>query len=196
LLVKRLGDGAPLILSCYHVLADFGQGEVGDPIEQPFNGLGPIVDVVGNLLEPTVPVDPNRVNDVDAALADVAAGIEFDRTILKIGQPAGISDLSQQDFSSIGQTVLVRTGAATDRQEGTLDSIHATFSVLDENSGQSVTFRNVVVYNAPCAAGDSGAAVLERDTSRVVGLHFGGTGSQGFFTHIQTVFDELNVELY
>jgi hypothetical protein len=196
LFVKRPGDNTPLILSCYHVLADFGQGKKDDPIEQPLEGLGPIKNVVGRLVDPSIPVDPFAANDIDAALAVVAEGVAVDRAILQIGQPAGINDLSQQDFASISQLNLVRTGATTNRQEGTLDSVNATFTVLDDTSGRNVTFNNVVVYNASCAAGDSGAAVLERDTNRVVGLHFGGTGPQGFFIHIQTIFDRLNVELY
>lgn len=198
LFVKRPGTNRPLILSCYHVLADFGQGQGNDFIEQPLDGLGPInpENVIGRLIEPTIPVDPDGENEIDAALATIEEGVNLDRAILQIGQPAGVNDLSHQDFASISQMNLARTGAATNLQGGTLDSVRATLAVLDENSGRNVVFKNVVVYNATCQAGDSGAAVLEKDTNRAVGLHFGGTGPQGFFIHIQTIFDKLNVELY
>jgi hypothetical protein len=64
----------------------------------------------------------------------------------------------------------------------------------------TITFRDQIVIKgingeAFSDTGDSGALVVERNTSRAVGLLFAGSSSHTLANHISDVFEMLNVSL-
>lgn len=197
LIVRRIGFPNPLILSCSHVLALGGFATAGDPVEQPadFSGtVGP--NRIGRLFPGFSVLNPAVINDVDAAVAAVDQGISIDPAILDIGLPTRISDPFSPLSPNLAAIPLLRSGAATGVQPGSIVGLRAKVKVqMPAIGGHVIVFSRMVLYKTHSQAGDSGAAVIDaRDTS-IVGLHVAGNGIAGLFTPIQAVFNALGVEL-
>lgn len=197
LIVRKIGDTAPLLLSCSHVLGLGGFGARNDPVEQPGDfDINTLQNAVGRVLEFT-DLDPGVINEVDAGLVELDVGQEVDPALLGLNRPSGIEDFTIDDLAQMSGMPLLRSGATTDLQPGTLRSVHASFNLRFEDLNTVLTYSNLAVYITNAEGGDSGAAVINGDTNNVVGLHIGGDGgSQGFFTPIRTVFDRLKIELF
>lgn len=196
LIVRKVGDPTPLLLSCSHVLGLGGLGENGDTVEQPGDfDVSTLQNAVGRVLEFTF-LDPNFINEVDAGLVELNAGQQTDPAILGMNRPSGIDEVTIADLAQMSGLPLLRSGASTDLQPGTLEGVKASFRLFFEAINATFTYSNLAVYRTDAAGGDSGAAVINGDTNNVIGLHIGGAGPLGFFTPIRTVFDQLNIELY
>jgi hypothetical protein len=189
----------PLILGCSHVLAACGRDKVGDEVESPSDtDVPPGQNAVGNLLRFTK-IDPSSLNNaVDAAVATPLGGMTFSNSLPRIGIPAGIRDLTIEGDSVINQVDVQRFGVASKLQSGTIRNLHvSTLITYSQLLGDpAVNFVELVQYDAISAEGDSGAAVVDTTQSHnVVGMHIAGTpdGSSSFFTHIQFVFDRMQV---
>ncbi len=197
LAVRGATTGDPVILSCSHVIAACGSGQVGDEVEspsQPTSDPGP--HVVGRLRLFTK-VDPSSFNNlVDAALADPVDGTTLSNAIPQIGSPAGIRDLLLEGENA-HQVEVQRFGATTGLQTGVVTNFHlSTRIVYPQLGGASVFFSDLAQYDVASEEGDSGAAVVDStEEHRVVGMHIAGL-LDGFslFTHIRHVFRLMKVQ--
>jgi hypothetical protein len=198
LIVKRVGTAAPLILSCSHVLALGGRANAGDPIEQPVHFNGTVnTNRVGTLTPFFTTLDPSVINDVDAAVATLDQGITADPAILDLAAPTGISDPFDPLAPNLAAIPLVRSGATTGKQMGSIAGLRAKVKIqMPVLGGQVVVFRSMVLYNTHSEGGDSGAAVLDARDNSVVGLHVAGDGGLGTYLPIRQVLDALGVELF
>lgn len=207
-------SGTLFVLSNEHVLTNSGVATVGDAINQP----GPAAcfaspSVVSNFSEGT-PVKPptgttgQAPNNVDAALAQVAAG-EVDTTgsILDLGV-AGASSIAAAPPSattaveSVGLNV-AKSGRTTGLTCSTVSSILTTVTVDYASAcggavAFSSTFVNQIVINNTgggfAAPGDSGALVVTRDQARPVGLLFAGTSTTAVANPIRDVINAFTIQ--
>jgi len=199
LVVQDSSTSMPALLGCSHVLALCGNGKVGDEVESPADpSADPGPNVVGHLLRYTR-IDPaSSSNAVDAALATPVDGIQLSNDIPGIGTPIGIRDLTLEGDSVINRVNVQMAGVASKRQSGTIRNLHVSTRITYSQlwGDPSVRFVDLVQYDALSEEGDSGAAVLD-GALQVVGMHIAGTqnGSASLFTHIQYVFDSMQVSL-
>lgn len=198
LAVRDISTGDPLILSCSHVLARCGAGQPGDPVESPANpSSNPRLNVVGRLVRYTAIDRRSSDNEVDAAVAVPNRDVDLLNDIPRIGSVSGIRDLTLEGDSVQGLNVQ-KFGAITKFTTGRITNIHVSTSIVyHQLSGDpSVNFIELVEYDSVSKEGDSGAAVLDTAASpSVVGMHIAGRsdGTASLFTHIQFVFDALQV---
>jgi hypothetical protein len=206
--VRDAASGSPLMLSCSHVLARGGEGaNEGDLIESPVAPLAPLgTNVVGSLFRFSV-LDRNATdNDVDAAVAAPAAGIDISNTFaaasgISGGSISGIRDLTQEDTDTLNDLPLQKLGFVTGVRpvRGKLGNMHiATSLVYHEMSGDPVLdFIELAELNCLSREGDSGAPVLDTQTPpRIVGMNIAGKADgTSLFIHIQKIFDRMAITL-
>lgn len=200
LAVRDNATGDALMLGCSHVLARCGAGQAGDQVESPADpSSDPRMNVVGRLVRFTEIDRQSPDNEVDAAVAKPNSGVNLTNDIPTIGTASGIRDLTQEDETAVGVQVQ-KFGAITGRQTGHIRNIHVSTSIVyHQLSGDpSVDFIELVQYDSVSKEGDSGAAVLDTaDSPNVLGMHIAGSsdGTASLFTHIQFVFDAMQVSL-
>jgi len=144
------------------------------------------------------------VRDTDAA-ADAGLALLPDDAVIETPKPPSLLDQSADEFDDFS-LILSREGASTGPQAGPVmhagqvDAQGAVVRMRYDDLGGLVTLHDLVVYNAPCAAGDSGAAVFVRDSGALAGIHVGaltgdagGSASAGLMTPIRTVFSSLQI---
>jgi len=201
LAVKDASSGLPLMLSCSHVLARGGEGaRKGDTVESPVKPLSPLGEnVVGSLTRFTVLDRDASDNQVDAAVAEPANGVEISNDFAGIGRISGIRDLTQEDAETLKDLELQKVGFVTGPLKGTMGNMHISTSlVYHELTGDPILdFTELVELNCLSREGDSGAAVLDTQTpARIVGMNIAGKADGTcLFTHIQPVFDCLKITL-
>jgi len=197
-----VNDGANddlLMLGCSHVLAQCGNGRVGDKIESPADITStPGPNIVGTLRRFTVIDRTSFTNAVDAAVGVPLDGVTLSNNIPGIGVPAGIRDLTLEGDEVVGKVQVQRVGVASGLQTGTIRNIHVSTQIAypQLDGDPSVFFTELVQYDASSEEGDSGAAVVDNSEGHnVVGMHIAGMpdGSASLFTHIQFVMDRMNV---
>jgi hypothetical protein len=200
LAVRDSSTGDPLILGCSHVLARCGAGQPGDPVESPADPRSdPRLNVVGRLVRFTEIDRRSSDNEVDAAVATPDGGVHLLNDIPRIGSVSGIRDLTLEGDSVQGLKVQ-KFGAVTGFTTGRITNLHVSTSIVyHQMSGDpSVDFIELVEYDTVSKEGDSGAAVLDRmNPPSVVGMHIAGRsdGTASLFTHIQFVFDAMQVNI-
>lgn len=204
LLVKD-GQGNKYILSNNHVIAgengvDSG-GTVrisipaGSPIFQPgfLDGGNAATDKVASLTR-WIKLRADRTNNlVDGAIAKLKSASIANRNILFIGAPKGVA-------TATVDTVVHKFGRTTSYRAGRISSV--SFDVTIPYDVGSVVFQDQIAVRGLGGkrfsdTGDSGSAILERATNKVVGLLFAGAtnGSLTFGNHIKDVFTKLKVRL-
>jgi len=188
-LVKR-GE-TQFILSNNHVLADENRLPVGSPIFQPglLDGGQIPTDQIAALSD-FVALMPGAPNQVDCAIAEVAKKLAS-RDILFIGSPTG-KEKAKRDM------IVHKFGRTTSYTVGRVTSIDTDVSVEYETG--VFTFNNQMIIQGinqePFSdAGDSGSAIVSRDSQRVVGLLFAGSPTHTIANHIDDVLTALNVTL-
>ena len=180
--------GKLYILSNAHVLARAGRATKGDPVVYPGPADGGKVaqDTIANLSEfsPFI-VGNDFQNRVDAALAEI--------------NPARVQDVS---FAIHGATFplttttpqrgmrVVKFGRTTGKTESVI--LDVNFRVLVKYPGVGpVGFLDQVLCRTYTRGGDSGALVVEKNSGKVLGLHFAGSPRGSVFTPIDFVIGEL-----
>ena len=190
-----------VVLSNNHVLADEDRGKVGDAIVQPgaFDGGKQPSDVVGTLLDFVKLKDRNNL--VDAAIASIADGVEFDATTLKdVGQTAGLRGEPIQP----GDTVL-KLGRTTGLTRGRVTAIEVDDVIVAYDRGDLSFDRQIEIEGVDdqpfSQGGDSGSLVMD-EQFRGCALLFaggdtGGTNGKGltFANDLATVLQQLNISL-
>jgi hypothetical protein len=188
-LVKR-GE-TQFILSNNHVLADENRLPEGSPIFQP--GLldhgDPATDQVATLSQ-FVELTAGAPNQVDCAIAEIDPELAS-RDILFIGPPKG-TDAAKRDM------IVHKFGRTTSYTVGRVTSIDTDVTVEYETG--VFTFNNQMIIESvnqePFSdAGDSGSAIVSRDSQRVVGLLFAGSPTHTIANHIDDVLTALDVTL-
>jgi hypothetical protein len=132
-------------------------------------------------------------NTVDGAIARLTPQSAASKDILFIGTPKGTAD-ARRDM------VVHKFGRTTSYRAGRVTSV--SFDVIIPYEVGDVLFNDQIAirgFNGRrfSDSGDSGSAILERDTNLVVGLLFAGAtnGSLTFGNHIADVFQRLKVRL-
>jgi hypothetical protein len=200
--VRSRDDSSILILSNNHVLAHENKAKKGDHILQPgaFDGGKDPEDKVGELLR-FVRLKKVGANLVDAAVATIDEGIEFDhRTLTGLGKLAGLGDAVLVDDAPVG-----KVGRTTGTTKGRVSAFELDNVVVQYDLGALKFDGQVEVESAESGSfsqgGDSGSLIIDADR-RAVALLFagsdqGGSHSQGltFANPIRAVLDALKVNL-
>jgi hypothetical protein len=204
-LVVKDSKGALQILSNNHVLA-FENGVEADGTKRKALAAGAPVFQAGLLDNGSVAVDciaeltrwvdlrANSANNtVDAALARPLKKGLVSREVLFIGAPTGTS-------TAVKDMVVHKFGRTTSYTAGRVSSVFFDIAVPFEVG--DVMFQDQIAVRGLDGtrfsdSGDSGSAILERATNKVVGLLFAGAtnGSLSFANHIGDVLSKLKVKL-
>jgi hypothetical protein len=201
--VRRKSGGPALILSNNHVLADEGRYRKGGPIVQPgaLDGGDPSRDGVAKLSSFVKFRSQPKDNYVDAAVAAIDAGIEFEPAELRgIGTLAGFASQPldiREEVHKVGRTTGVRHGRVTAIE---LDG------VLVEYDTGIFSFDNQIEIEGEGSrsfsdAGDSGSLIVD-DELRGAALLFagseeGGSNDRGltYANPLRAVLSRMKLEL-
>ncbi len=178
--VRRRAGGSPMILSNNHVLADEGRYRRGGRIVQPgaLDGGDPSRDGVATLTS-FVRLRPlPRSNYVDAAVATVNAGIQFDQAQLRsLGRLAGVAaqplDIGDE-VHKVGRTTGVRDGRVTAIE---VDGVHVEYDTGIFSFDNQIEIEGTGT-RAFSASGDSGSLIVN-DGMEAVALLFAGSDEGG-----------------
>ena len=199
--VKRRADGAILILSNNHVLADENRSKVGDSILQPgsHDGGSRPADVIGKL-EDFVRLKAKGINLVDCAVASVLEKVKYDATKLAgLGKLKGISDADVDEGDRVA-----KVGRTTGVTHGRVTAFEMDNMMIGYNYGEA-RFDSVIeirgVGQKPFSdGGDSGSLIVDGQ-HRAVALLFSGTDPDTagpdytYANPIQSVLEKLKIDL-
>jgi len=181
------------VLSNNHVLANENDLPIGAPTFQPGfldAGVPASTGPIGKL-SAFVELRALLPNLVDCAISEIDDPTLVTNSIIKIGVPKGATSAqSNMIVHKFGRT----TGYTVGFVETTLMDV-----LVDYGLGE-LTFENQIIIKglngqAFSGEGDSGALIVERNTSRAIGLLFAGSTSHTIANHIGDVFQALNVSL-
>jgi len=181
------------ILSNNHVLAGENQLAIGTPTFQPGfldAGLPPNTGPIASLSAFRA-LESSGPNSVDCAISEISDPALVTNSIIRIGVPNGIAPAQSS-------MIVHKFGRTTGYRVGFIDSTMMDVSV-DYEIG-TLTFNDQIIIKGlngePFSAeGDSGALIVERNTSRAIGLLFAGSASHTIANHISDVLQALNVSL-
>ena len=184
-----------LILSNNHVLANENRGRRGDAVLQPgpADGGRRGRDRVGSLAR-FVRLRPSG-NRVDAALAEIDAGVEYYYDWLEgLGAIAGVRD----EPLDAGERVF-KLGRTTGLTEGRVSAIEVDALQVGFDAGDLLFDSQIEIAPAGGApfslGGDSGSLIVD-GRRRALGLLFAGNDADATYANpIGSVLEELGVEL-
>jgi hypothetical protein len=182
---------AVYILSNNHVLADENRLASGAPVFQPaLLDQGDVdLDKIAELTR-FIRLRANRYNRVDAAIARPTRNTLVGKDVLHIGPPTGTA-AAEIDM------MVHKFGRTTSYTVGRVASIETDVTVEYETA--DFTFENQMVIVGTGGqfsdSGDSGSIILQRGTSKAVGLLFGGSSSHTIANHIGNVLRSLRVRM-
>jgi len=198
---RRSRDGAVVVLSNNHVLADENRGKRGDAILQPgkYDGGRKGTDTVAALAE-FVKLKPRGTNLVDCAIAVLRSGIGYEAgRITYLGRITGVGPMPE---TSARVAKLGRTTGAT---QGRVTAFELDNVVVGYDLG-NLRFDNQIEIEGAGAdpfsdGGDSGSLIVDAE-HRGVALLFaggdqGGTNGRGltYANPLAEVLTKLRVEL-
>ncbi len=126
------------------------------------------------------------LNRVDAAVAKPINKRVINNEIPKIGKIKGAAEANIKDkIKKMGRT----SGLTT----GTVDGLDVTIEVAMSDGIKSI-FENQIVSDLKSLPGDSGSIVLNNN-NEAVGLLFAGSSSRTVINPINSVLEELDIEL-
>ncbi len=179
-------------LSNSHVLANSGRGSKGDTIlyPGPLDGGVSSTDKVGTLADfIRFAAGGGFDNRVDCAVAELnaAALAKLDKTIRELGiKPSGIvKPKRDMEVEKVGRTSGHTTGRIVDINFRTRINYGIGVGL--------VGFLDQVLCTRYTDPGDSGALVLQKGTTKAVGLHFAGSSGGSVFNPIADVLANLGV---
>jgi len=195
LFVRRSGSTEIFYLSCSHVLARSGFATANDEVESPLDADSTrALNLVGRLVPNGFSkLRANLVNPCDAALATVVAPPEPPPP--GFPNPVLFRELTNADLIQNPARKLTRFGFKTGIRPGTTMGAIGAFPIanLPGFGSTPVVIDNLIPYTTSSAAGDSGAAVVDVETGRVIGIHIAGTSTVGFALSIKAIKDELGI---
>jgi hypothetical protein len=196
-------DGAVLILSNNHVLADENRATIGDEILQPgrFDGGRRRADRVGSL-ERFVRLRRAGVNRVDCAAAKLRRGIDHDPSRLTgLGRLAGVGSAVLDDrapVAKIGRTTGLTRGRVTAFE---LDNVVVAYDTGNLRFDDQIEIEGAG-DKAFSDGGDSGSLIVDGDAYAVAllfaGSDQGGSNGRGltFANPLHAVLEGLKVDLF
>ncbi|WP_020470285.1 hypothetical protein [Zavarzinella formosa] len=205
--VRKRDTKAVCILSNNHVLANENQARIGDAILQPGGKKGEEegdidpADLIATLAK-TVRLRKEGVNLVDAAMAELAAGQEFDPgTIRGLGNLAGLG----AEFVDVG-TKLAKLGRMSGLTHGRVTVFELDTLIIDYGIGKLRFDQQLEIEGAGddpfSQTGDSGSLIVEADTRLAVALLFacsslGGANNKGltYASPLRFALDALKADL-
>ena len=199
--MPRVGGG-PCILSNNHVLANEGKSMAGSEILQPApSDQGVLSDTVATLTN-SFPLDRNGINQVDAAVATIRPGIQFNANLLTglgtLGSTLGPLLANKDIVFKIGRSSGLEKGIVSVVE---LSNVHIDYDIGNLRFDDQIEIENAPGEDAFAQPGDSGSLVVNQNMQAVGllcgGSDQGGIDSQGpyYANHIGTVFDKLQVDL-
>jgi hypothetical protein len=176
------------LLSNSHVLANSGLGKKGDKVLFPGDADGGKLakNLVGKLSEfRRFIVGGELVNEIDAAIAEIDANRlgELDFRIFGTKGALGIID-------PVRGMKVVKRGRTTGDTESTVRDINFRF-VLEYDGVGEVGFLDQVLCDRYTQGGDSGSAVVDKKSGKIVGLHFAGASGGSVFNPMRAVVKAL-----
>lgn len=200
--VRTRAATATRILSNNHVLADENAGRKGDTVLQPgrYDGGTKGKDGVGTL-HGFIRLSRTSTNFVDAALAALRDGIDFDGTTLQ-----GVGTLSGLGPAVIDlDAPVAKVGRTTQDTRGRVTAFELDNLIVGYDIG-NLRFDNQIEIEGAgegpfSQGGDSGSVIVDADTQAVAllfaGGDQGGSNNMGltYANPIHTVLDELEVDL-
>jgi hypothetical protein len=173
----RDGDGAVLLLSNNHVLADTDRAQVGDPVLSPgpADGGRAALDRVATLTS-FERLSPGR-NLLDLAIAAVDDP-----------EHVGGNDVPEGTLSGVVEELLdgvlvAKVGRTTGHTTGTVTAVELDGVSVEYGRGDVFTFDDCLEVEGDLGAfsegGDSGSLVYDRDSLAAVGLLFAGSSAGG-----------------
>ncbi|MBV8545315.1 MAG: hypothetical protein JO093_11025 [Acidobacteria bacterium] len=185
-------NGKTYLLSNNHVFGNSNIAQPGDAILQPSSTDHPLSDLVAATFVEFVKLDIAKANRVDAAIAEMAEGINCDtRTIL--GFPKPLADAA----AGLPIGTVHKLGRSTDLTSGTI-SASGLIPVTVNIGGADYDFVDQIEITSPAAhpfsmKGDSGSVVFN-DDGALVGLLFSGNEKTTTYANpIADVFAALGV---
>ena len=129
-------------------------------------------------------------NTVDAALAKPVDPAMFSDEILQIGKVSGTK------LATLGMRVR-KYGRTTGYTEGNVTLLNATVNISYSTMAgpKTARFTGTVVTEAMSQGGDSGSLIVDVAENKAVGLLFAGSSLATIFVPINSVLDQLNVNL-
>ena len=88
---------------------------------------------------------------------------------------------------------VIKRGRTTGDTESTVKDVHFRF-ILEYDEVGKVGFIDQVLCERYTAGGDSGSVVVEKQTGKIVGLHFAGANGGSVFNPIQDVIKALKFQ--
>lgn len=191
--VQKSGSTIPLLLSCAHVLAPF-QAVLDDQIESPVDHNSSTADnPVGHLFPGSIILHANATHPTDAAIAELLPEMVGSNNALGVGR---ITSMLLTPQSLAGMPVEMR-GSATGTVVRGQVSPDALATMKFRLRGQDYKVQNLLRYDISAREGDSGAAVVQLGTGKMIGIHVGaeqGT-TRAFLAPSWVISSELGVSL-
>jgi hypothetical protein len=185
--------GTILGLSNNHVLADENRARAGDEVVQPGTLDDSSAGVVGRFVR-CKPVDfGGGANHVDAAVFAPSEPSMVDLDILGVGTPTGSAAAARR-------LTVVKSGRTTGVTRGTVRDIDADIQV-QYDQGVALFEGQVAVSGKGGSkfskAGDSGSAILDDGSKKVVALLFAGSDrvDRTFANPIASVLEQLEITI-
>ena len=187
--VVKPGEDAWYILSACHVLALSGEARPGDTIVEPARPnehAAPLAILTD--FEPLK--EDGAANAFDAAIARVASKTDVTAQFALIRiDPVPMDALAFQSVRKFG--------AGTGDTLGVVTKLHARTTL--ELGPRSYLFPDVIQVAGAggpfSTGGDSGALVVDAQSSRPIGLVIGGDGAHSFVSPIRSVLQRFDVRL-
>jgi hypothetical protein len=188
------------VLSNNHVFANVNRAKIGDDIYQPGPIDGGDTNAVIAKLHRFVALQMGgeQANRIDAAIAELCAGIEFENAIHRIGAITGTTE-AKLDLQ------VRKQGRTSGYTEGKIDDIEydAIVGMDHQDPTAKAVFHGQMrivaspSYPAIGLGGDSGSLVVEHASQNAVGLYFAGPpgGNYGIANPIKDVLKELEITL-
>lgn len=184
------------LLSNNHVFARANRAALGEPIVQPSPGDHPIVctqdenHIVAELtaFKKINWIHTKKTNVIDAAIAKILPGIEFDCEMFCDYTPSSVPATPY-----LGMEVKL-CGRTSGLSYGQVNALNATIIVSYDPDGTAV-FENQVGFTKIASGGDSGSLIVTADGNQPVALEFAGGATASFGNPIQEVLNYFGVKV-
>jgi hypothetical protein len=200
--VRDAATGRSLILSNNHVLADENRAHAGDNILQPGqydNGNNP-ADAVATLTR-FIPLDFQKTNYVDCAIAEINPGVQFDpQSLDQLGTLTGVRTAPPD-----ANVAVRKLGRTTGITYGTISAIEVDNVGVGYDQGTGNFDSQIEIQGSgpgPFSdGGDSGSLIVDGN-NQALGLLFAGSDQGGpnglgltYANPFSTVLSNLAVDL-
>ena len=177
-------DGNRYTSSNNHVYANVNAASEGDEIIQPGTADGGTTNNVSATLAGYVPIENGAT--LDFAWADMS--VEHLLELEGVGKPSG----SPVDVS-VGDT-LIKSGRTTSVTEGTVEQISVDVNV-GYGDGNTYTMNDCILTGDMSDGGDSGSAVLVKDTMEPAGVLFAGSNTSTLLSKATNIKPETGLTI-